>query len=318
MLPDPAPQRLQDRQPDGAGPHPRRRARVAAARLRPHAALRRRRRAVRRAPGAGRHPRHASWTTSPPSRPIAGSTRPALADDRAADAQGLDGAEGGRRQAGRGHLPLPPGPARGHARPTPGTGPSSRSGCAATGPRSSSTTSGRLVPELRALAPEGDRRMSANPHANGGRLLRDLEMPDFRDYAVDGRAAGPRRRARRPASSASSSGTCGAATDDRFRLFGPDEIASNRLQAVFEVTDRAWNAERDRRRRPPRPRRPGDGDPLRAPLPGLARGLPAHRPARPVHLLRGVRPHRRLDAQPARQVAEDDARHPVARARSRR
>ena len=99
-----------------------------------------------------------------------------------------------------------------------------------------------------------------------------------------------------------------------FRVFGPDETASNRLDAVFEVTDRAWMAER----------RDGD-DHLapdgrvmevlsRAPVPGLAGGLPAHRPPRPVQLLRGVHPHRRLDVQPAREVAEGHARHPVAAA----
>ncbi len=100
---------------------------------------------------------------------------------------------------------------------------------------------GRLVPELRALAPEGDRRMSANPHANGGRLLRDLAMPDFRDYAVP---------VETPAAATSeATAVLGeflrdivARNDDRFRLFGPDEVASNRLQAAFEVTDRTWNA----------------------------------------------------------------------------
>ena len=65
-------------------------------------------------------------------------------------------------------------------------------------------------------------------------------------------------------------------------------------------------------RRGPRAGRTRHGDPLRAPLPGLARGLPADRPARPLQLLRGVHPHRRLDVQPAREVAEGDARHPVA------
>lgn len=103
---------------------------------------------------------------------------------------------------------------------------------------------GRLVPELRALAPEGDRRMGANPHANGGLLLRDLRLPDFRDYAVEvprpGGATGEATRA------------MGAFLRDavrlneearNFRLFAPDELASNRLDAVFEVTDRAWNAE---------------------------------------------------------------------------
>ena len=100
---------------------------------------------------------------------------------------------------------------------------------------------GRLVPELRALAPRGQRRMSASPHANGGLLLRDLVMPDFRGYAVpvDRPAAGFSEATR----------VLGAflrdiiaANPGRFRLMGPDETASNRLSAVFEVTDRAWDA----------------------------------------------------------------------------
>ena len=84
----------------------------------------------------------------------------------------------------------------------------------------------------------------------------------------------------------------------------PDEVASNRLDAVFEVTDRAFVGETVPGRRAPRARRPGDGGALRAPVPGLAGGLPADRPARRVHQLRGVHPHRRLDGQPARQMAE--------------
>ncbi|HEV7657604.1 MAG TPA: phosphoketolase family protein [Mycobacteriales bacterium] len=100
---------------------------------------------------------------------------------------------------------------------------------------------GRLVPELQALAPTGDRRMSANPHSNGGRLLRDLVMPDFRDYAV---------AVDRPATgSSSATGVLGeflrdivARNSDRFRIMGPDETASNRLSAVFQTTDRAWDA----------------------------------------------------------------------------
>jgi xylulose-5-phosphate/fructose-6-phosphate phosphoketolase len=102
---------------------------------------------------------------------------------------------------------------------------------------------GAPVAELRALAPEGDRRMSANPHANGGLLLRDLAMPDFRDYAV----AVPK-----PATTFSEATRVMGAmlrdvirrNPDRFRLFGPDETVSNRLDAVFEVTDRQWEAER--------------------------------------------------------------------------
>lgn len=103
-------------------------------------------------------------------------------------------------------------------------------------------TTGRLVPELAALHPRGPRRMSANPHTNGGLLLRDLALPSFRDHAVT---------VERPGAGASSAtGVLGGflrdvitANPDRFRLMGPDETASNRLQAVFETTDRAWDAE---------------------------------------------------------------------------
>ena len=101
---------------------------------------------------------------------------------------------------------------------------------------------GALVPELQALPPVGTRRMSANPHANGGLLLRDLRMPDFRDYAVPVDS---------PATATSAAtAVLGeflrdviARNPDNFRLMGPDETASNRLQAVFETTDRAWDAE---------------------------------------------------------------------------
>jgi xylulose-5-phosphate/fructose-6-phosphate phosphoketolase len=104
---------------------------------------------------------------------------------------------------------------------------------------------GRLAPELRALAPEGDRRMSANPHANGGMLLRELVMPDFRKYAVDVPAPGQ--------SSAAATNVLGGFLRDivaeneaarNFRIFGPDETLSNRLNKVFEVTNRQWNGER--------------------------------------------------------------------------
>ncbi|GAB3238601.1 phosphoketolase family protein [Kineosporia babensis] len=102
---------------------------------------------------------------------------------------------------------------------------------------------GSLLPELAALAPAGNRRMSANPHANGGLLMRDLRLPDFRDYAVD--VTDPATR------SSEATKVMGAwlrdvmkANPDNFRLMGPDEVASNRLSPVFEVSDRAWNAER--------------------------------------------------------------------------
>jgi xylulose-5-phosphate/fructose-6-phosphate phosphoketolase len=101
---------------------------------------------------------------------------------------------------------------------------------------------GRLRAELQALAPEGDRRMGANRHANGGLLLRDLELPDFRDYAVD---------VQRPATSFSEATRVlgrflrdtAARNATNFRIFGPDETASNRLDAVYEKTDKQWDAE---------------------------------------------------------------------------
>jgi xylulose-5-phosphate/fructose-6-phosphate phosphoketolase len=109
-------------------------------------------------------------------------------------------------------------------------------------PRELFDATGRLRPELADLAPRGARRMSANPHANGGGLLRDLKMPDFRRYAV---------KVPRPG------GVVAEATrvqgrfirdviqlnPDNFRVFSPDEAASNRWNAVFEVTDRCSTAE---------------------------------------------------------------------------
>ena len=103
---------------------------------------------------------------------------------------------------------------------------------------------GRLRPELAALAPEGARRMSANPNANGGELLRDLRLPDFRDYAVQ--VPGP------GTVDAEDTKVLGNFLRDvirlngearNFRLFGPDETNSNRLSSVFEVTGKQWMAE---------------------------------------------------------------------------
>ena len=162
--------------------------------------------------------------------------------------------------------------------------------------------------------PRGDRRMSANPHANGGAAAaRPARCPT----SATTPSTSPRRRrrrARRPGCSARSCATSSADNPETFRLFGPDETASNRLTPVFEATDRVWMARSVPTDDHLAPTRPRHGGPVRAPLPGLARGLPADRPARPVQLLRGVHPHRRLDVQPARQVAEDDPRDPVAAA----
>src|SRR6266540_3001746 len=102
--------------------------------------------------------------------------------------------------------------------------------------------SGSLVQELAQLPPNGDRRMSANPHSNGGLLLRDLSLPDFRDYAVDvGKPGTTLSEATKVLGAFLRDVVKG--NPDMFRLFGPDETASNRLSSVFEATDRAWDAD---------------------------------------------------------------------------
>jgi len=103
-------------------------------------------------------------------------------------------------------------------------------------------TAGRLVPELAQLAPKGERRMSASPHANGGLLLRDLRLPDFRGYAV---------KVPRPGATAAEATRVQGEfirdvitrNADNFRVFSPDETNSNRWNAVFEVTKRCSTAE---------------------------------------------------------------------------
>ncbi|WP_218191143.1 phosphoketolase family protein [Enhydrobacter aerosaccus] len=104
---------------------------------------------------------------------------------------------------------------------------------------------GALRPEIAALAPSGDLRMSANPHANGTLPMRELDLPDIKSYAIE---------IKRPGKQDAESTTVlaaylrdvlrGSAASRNFRLFGPDEIASNRLSRIFEATDRAWDAER--------------------------------------------------------------------------
>ncbi|MEG4804769.1 phosphoketolase family protein [Microcoleus sp. ARI1-B5] len=103
---------------------------------------------------------------------------------------------------------------------------------------------GKLIPELAELAPKGSRRMGANPHANGGLLLRDLKMPEFEDYAVDVQKPGTVM--------AEATRVCGRFLREvmtlnqenaNFRIVGPDETASNRLDPVFEVTNRVWAGE---------------------------------------------------------------------------
>ncbi len=101
---------------------------------------------------------------------------------------------------------------------------------------------GRLVPELKELAPVGLKRISGNPHANGGLLRKPLEMPDFRDYAVDVKKPGQVE--------VSSTYVLGGFLRDvmknnmtSFRVFGPDETASNRLQVIYEASKKTWMAE---------------------------------------------------------------------------
>src|SRR6185503_5972984 len=103
---------------------------------------------------------------------------------------------------------------------------------------------GRFVPDLQELAPEGERRMGANPNANGGLRLRELRLPDFQSYAVEVPSPGKE--------DAQATRVLGTFLRDvmklndaerNFRLFGPDETLSNRLNAVFETTNRQWEAE---------------------------------------------------------------------------
>ena len=160
--------------------------------------------------------------------------------------KGWTGPEGGRRPAGRGHVPRAPG-AAGEARRQP-RAPRRARGVDALLPARGAVRRrrARCGAELAALAPEGERRMGANPHANGGaaaarpaaarlpRLRRRRSTRRARRVSEATRVLGAlaaRRHAREP-------------DDANFRVFGPDETASNRLGAVFEVTDRAWMAER--------------------------------------------------------------------------
>ena len=164
---------------------------------------------------------------------------------------------------------------------------------------------GRFRDELAALAPTGHRRMSANPHANGGALLTPLSMPRFQDYAVAAPSPG--------CIVAESTRVLGTflrdvmklnEEDRNFRLFGPDETASNRTRCGLSGDRQGVDGGNRGSRRQPRPQWPRDGGVERAHVPGLARGLPAHRPTWPVLLLRGLYPHRRFNGQSARQMAE--------------
>ena len=174
---------------------------------------------------------------------------------------------------------------------------------------------GKFRDEYALLAPTGHRRIGSNPHANGGELLRPLSLPDFRGYAV------PEAELR--VTPVESTRLLGRYLRDvmrlnlahaNFRLFGPDETASNRLQAVYEASGKTWMARTRTRRRRSRARRPRHGGAKRAHVSGMARRLSANRPPRLFLLLRSLRAHRRFDAEPARQVAEIVQVDPLAQA----
>ena len=164
---------------------------------------------------------------------------------------------------------------------------------------------GRLKAELAELAPKGERRMGANPHANGGILLRDLRMPDFRDYAVDVPSPGVRGIGDTHVLGRFLRDVAKLNSEQRnFRVFGPDETLSNGLEAIFEVTKRQWDAATV------------PNDEFLAPTGRVMEMLSEHQCEGwlegylltgrhgALQLLRGVHPHRRFDVQPARQVAE--------------
>ncbi len=199
-----------------------------------------------RAPGAGVRARCVARRDrrDPGPRPRRrGRGPPALADDRPAHAEGVD-----RDRTEVDGVPVE-GTFRAHQVPLAGLADNPahvrllEEWMRSYEPEALFDEDGRLREELAALAPEDDRRMGANPHANGGRLARNLELPDFADYAVT--VDSPAR------TSTEATRVLGTflrdvmrANPHSFRVMGPDETASNRLGALFEVTDRAWQPAR--------------------------------------------------------------------------
>ena len=231
----------------------------------------------------------------------------ALAGDRAAHAEGLDRAQGGGRPARRGHVPRAPGAAGRRARQTPRTWRMLEAWMRSYRPEELFDDDGRLVaPSSPRSRPTGDRRMGANPHANGGRAARPLDLPDFARLRARRCRGRPRSCTSRPASS-------GKFMRDIFTR----NRARGQLPPLLPRRDQLEPAGRRVRGREPllraarrsadrRPRgagRPRDGGAERALLPGLARGLPAHRPPRALRHLRGVRDGVGVDDGAARQVA---------------
>ena len=171
-------------------------------------------------------------------------------------------------------------------------------------------------PEIVATCPTGELRMGANPHVNSA--YRPLTLPDLDAHAVDVEQPGAQKASALGALGSYLADVFRQNADERdFRIVCPDEVASNRLDPVFEAADHVYEWPLD-----PEvdtghaPRRADHGDPLRAHLPGMAAGLRPDRPPRRVPMLRGVHPDRRRDGQPVREVPEDVARRgAVAQAR---
>ena len=166
-----------------------------------------------------------------------------LADDRPQHAQGMDGPQIRRRSEDRRNLPCAPGSplsprTKPRAPPHPGKLDAELQAAGTL------RQGGALRKDLAELAPKGDRRMGANPHANGGTLLPDLRLPPFTDYALDVPSPG--------SVNGEDTATLGKFLRDavkqnqerrNFRIFGPDETASNRLTAILDATDKQWEAE---------------------------------------------------------------------------
>ena len=241
--------------------------------------------------------------------------RPALADDRAAHA----------RRAGR---------ARRRSTASRPRAPAARTRCRSPSLRDEPRrTSRQLEQWLRSLPPRGAvRRERRAACPSSPTLAPERRAPDGREPARERRPAAATTSSCR--TSATTPSTCrspATETSEATRVLGaflrdvmraqPDDASGSSVPTrpspiASAPSSRPPTAPGRPRscptRRPPRARRPGHGGAQRAPVPGLARGLPAHRPPRAVQLLRGVHPHRRLDVQPAREVAEGHARHPVA------
>ena len=176
---------------------------------------------------------------------------------------------------------------------------------------------GSPVPELLALPPEGDQRMSGNPHANGGLLLRDLNLPDFRSYAVDiGKCGSMDCESTRPLGEMLRDILSLNGNERNFRVFGPDETSSNRLDAVFEVTNRTSEAQT----LPSDDHVARDGRVMEVLSEHLCQGwledYLLHRTPWFLFLLRSLYPHHQPSScvQPAREMAEGHPSHSMASA----